>query len=75
MKIINKCKNPYVQFSELEAGEVFLMEEDGTYMKLAELVTTSLDWYANCVNLASGSLYHFTEDDFALRVEAEVTIS
>ena len=73
MKIINNTMDEIDTFGRLEAGEVFIYNND-ILMKVAlHDRSEEIDW--NVVDLESGELLWFVDDREVRLVSAELTIS
>ena len=72
MKITDRIKRKETDFYYVEAGTVFKYDKD--YYMATEEITDSYEDTYNCVNLDSGELYHFDNDNKVEVLEAELIV-
>lgn len=72
MKITDRIKRKETDFYYVEAGTVFKYDKD--YYMATEEITDSYEDIYNCVNLDSGELYHFDNDNKVELLEAELIV-
>lgn len=72
MKITDRIKRKETDFYYIEAGTVFKYDKD--YYIATEEITDSYEDTYNCVNLDSGELYHFDNDNKVEVLEAELIV-
>lgn len=74
MKITNNYKNKLVRFDSLQAGDVFLYNDDtDVYMKIDAIA----DEYGNCykaVCLTDGEAYGISNHELVHKVQCELII-
>lgn len=71
--IVECIENPYVPFSKIERGEVFVDDNREYYMKV-DLTLNGGKPILNSVNLHNGAAYFFPENELVRRVNAKVQI-
>lgn len=70
---IEYIENPYISFSKIERGEVFVDDSQECYIKV-DLTLNGGKPTLNSVNLHNGVAYFFPENESVRRVNAKVQI-
>ena len=73
MEIIDKRRDPLVDFSTVEVGEVFLSHGE-VFMKILPVDLHDGGFHKNAFGLESTKLYYFREDDEVIVVKAELVL-
>lgn len=73
MEITDKRRDPLVDFSTVEVGEVFLSHGE-VFMKILPVDLHDGGFHKNSFGLESTKLYYFREDDEVIVVRAELVL-
>ena len=70
---IKDCRKSEDYFGNIEPGTVFVVD-NSIYMAIEPIEENNLGIFLNAVNLETGELAHYLDDDFIQLVEAELCV-